>query len=126
MIDKSSCRCLRKWSRKMRISRAGIILLITLTILCGTNCSVYYRVVARKNLVDGANAFNNRKFDEAEQLFRSAVKYAPEGTTENKTALLFLARTLHSEFAANRTIKEKAEEAITQYQKVLAGNPADN
>ncbi len=110
----------------MRISRVGIIVILTLTMLFATNCSVYNTVIARKNLVDGANAFNNKKLDEAEQLFRSAVKYAPVGTSESKTALLFLARTLHSKYASNRNEKAKAEEAINYYQKVLAENPADN
>jgi tetratricopeptide (TPR) repeat protein len=110
----------------MRISQVGIIVLITLTILGGTNCSVYNRVIARKNLVDGANAFNGKKLDEAEQDFRNALKNSSEGSTENKTALLFLARTLHSKYAANRNEKAKAEEAIGYYQKVLAIDPADN
>ena len=110
----------------MRISQAGIIILIVITVLLGSNCSVYNRVIARKNLVDGAGAFNGRKFDEAEKLFRDASERAPEGSPEQKTALLFLARTLHSEYAANRTEKIKAEQAIEVYQKVLAVSPSDN
>lgn len=109
----------------MRISQAGIILLITLTIVFGASCGIYNKVIARKNLVDGANAFNGRKFPEAEQLFREAVSHAPEDSVEYKTALLFLARTLHSEYAANRVEKSKAEQAIEQYQKVLKLNPSD-
>ena len=110
----------------MRISQAGIIILIVITVLLGTNCSIYNKVIARKNLVDGAGAFNGRKFDEAEKLFRNASERAPDGSPEQKTALLFLARTLHSEYAANRVEKTKAEQAIEVYQKVLAVSPADN
>ncbi len=97
-----------------------------LLILSGTSCSYYNRVIARKNVVDGAEAFKNRKFDDAEALFRLAVKRAPPGTDEHKTAMLFLARTLHSQFAANRLLKEKAEEAIGEYIKVLQSDPKDN
>jgi tetratricopeptide (TPR) repeat protein len=110
----------------MRISRVGIIVLIVSTILSGTSCAIYSRVIARKNLVDGANAFNGKKLDEAEQDFRNALKNSTDGSTEYKTALLFLARTLHSKYAANRTEKAKAEEAIGYYQQVLKVDPADN
>jgi len=110
----------------MRISRAGIIVIIALAALFGANCSIVNKVIARKSLVDGAKAFKDRKFDVAEQLFRDSLQRAPEGSPEHKTSLLFLARTLHSEFAANRNLKEKAEEAIEQYQKVLAEDPKDN
>lgn len=104
----------------MRFSRLGILVLISVSVFLGTNCSYYNRVLARKSLVDGASAYKNRKFAEAEQLFRNAVSRDPEGkTVEGKTAQLFLARTLHSEYIGNRSEKSKAEEAIKEYQKVL-------
>lgn len=110
----------------MRVSQVGIFVILGFLILFGANCSVYNKVIARKNVVDGAEAFKNRKFDEAEALFRQAVSRAPAGSNEQKTAQLFLARTLHSEFASNRQAKEKAEEAIGEYTKVLAADPKDN
>jgi tetratricopeptide (TPR) repeat protein len=106
----------------MKISQAGILGLILLVALSGTGCNFF----ARKNVVDGAEAFKNRKFDEAEQLFRLAVSRAPADSVEGRTAQLFLARTLHSQFAADRSNTLKAEEAIEAYQKVLAVNPSDN
>lgn len=110
----------------MRFSRLGILVLISISVFLGTNCSYYNRVLARKSLVDGASAYKNRKFAEAEQLFRNAVKRDPEGKTmEGKTAQLFLARTLHSEYIGNRSDKSKAEEAVKEYQKVLRENPTD-
>jgi tetratricopeptide (TPR) repeat protein len=110
----------------MRVSQVGIVILLGLLILSGSSCSYYNKVIARKNVVDGAESFKNRKFPEAEELFRRAVARAPEGTDEKKTALLFLARTLHSEFAANRSLTDKAEEAIKQYQDVLKLDAKDN
>jgi tetratricopeptide (TPR) repeat protein len=110
----------------MRVSQVGIFILLGLFILSGSSCSYYNKVIARKNVVDGAEAFKNRKFPEAEELFRRAVSRAPEGSDEKKTAVLFLARTLHSEFAADRAKIEKATEAITQYQEVLKLDPKDN
>jgi len=116
-----------KWSRKMRISRVGIIILISLSVLIGSNCAYYNRIIARKNLVDGAKAYKDRKFKEAEQLFRAAVNRDPQGTTdEGKTAQLFLARTLHSQYVGNRSDSTLAEQAIEAYKKVLTEKIDDN
>jgi tetratricopeptide (TPR) repeat protein len=77
--------------------------------------------MARKNLVDGSNAYKGRKFPEAEKLFRDAVSRDPSGTyVEGRMAQLFLARTLHSRYIGNRQEKQLAEEAISEYQKALA------
>lgn len=110
----------------MRFSRIGVFVLLSLSVLIGANCSVYNRVMARKNLVDGSKAYKDRKFPEAEQLFRLAVERDPKGEyVEGKTAQLFLARTLHSEYIGNRADKAKAEQAIAEYQKALALDPKD-
>ncbi|HVE57611.1 MAG TPA: hypothetical protein VNB22_12330 [Pyrinomonadaceae bacterium] len=72
-------------------------------------------------MVDGATAYKERKFQVAEQLFRKTVEIDPKAETmEGKTAQLFLARTLHSEYISDRKNTAKAEEAIQAYQKVLA------
>jgi tetratricopeptide (TPR) repeat protein len=110
----------------MRFSRLGVFLLLSVAVLSGTNCSYYNRVMARKDLVDGSKAYKDRKFPEAERLFREAVARDPNGQTEEgKVAQLFLARTLHSEYIGDRVNKAKAEEAIAQYQKSLQENPND-
>lgn len=110
----------------MRFSRLGIYSLILITVLVGANCSYYNRVIARKNLVDGGKAYKDRHFQEAEQLFRNAISRDSSGqTVEGKTAQLFLARTLHSEFIGNRQDTAKAEDAIKEYKKVLSENIKD-
>ena len=110
----------------MRFSRVGILVLISFTVLIGTNCAYFNRIIARKNLVDGANAYKERKFQQAEELFRSAAASDPEGNTlESTTAQLFLARTLHSEYISNRSLPNLAESAIAEYKKVLAKDPDD-
>ena len=106
----------------MRISQVGILGLVLFLVFGATGCNF----LARKNVVDGAEAFKNRKFDEAESLFRLAISRAPADSVEGKTAQLFLARTLHSEFAGDRGNIPKAEEAIEAYKKVLEVNPNDN
>ncbi len=104
----------------MKVSRLGIFTLLLLTVVLGASCSFYNRVMARKNLVDGAKIYNDRDFKAAEERFRKAVSYDPNFTTEeSKMAQLFLARTIHSEFAGNRKLTEKAESAIKEYQIAL-------
>lgn len=115
-----------EWSQMMRFSRLGVLVVLTITVLVGANCSYYNRVIARKNLVDGSKAYKDRKFSEAEALFRAAIALDPEGKhLEGQTAQVFLARTLHSEYIGNRSNTAKAEEAISEYQKALAMNPGD-
>ncbi|MCY7375733.1 MAG: hypothetical protein LH472_07145 [Pyrinomonadaceae bacterium] len=90
------------------------------------NCSYYNRIITRKNLVDGGQAYKDRKFPDAEQLFRNAISRDPQGqTAEGKAAQLFLARTLHSQFIGDRQVTAKADEAIQEYKKVLAGDAKD-
>jgi tetratricopeptide (TPR) repeat protein len=110
----------------MRFSRLGLFVFILSTVLIGTNCNYYNRIIARKNLVDGAAAYQGRKFQEAQGLFREAVARDPQlETIEGKTAQLFLARTLHSEYIGNRKNTDLAEQAIAEYQKVLKVDPKD-
>jgi len=105
----------------MRISRLGIFVLILFAVITGANCSYYNRIITQKNLVDGAKAYKDRKFQEAEQLFRDAVARDPQGETkQGSTAQLFLARTLHSMYIGNRSNPDKANEAIQEYKKALA------
>lgn len=104
----------------MRLSRFWVLLLISAFALAGTSCSYYNKVMARKNLVDGSKAYKDRKFAEAERLFRYAASLDPEGNTlEGRTAQLSLARTLHSMYIGDRQKKEFAESALAEYQKSL-------
>lgn len=110
----------------MRFSRLGVFAAILVTALLGTSCGYYNRVMARKDLVDGSNAYKGRKFPEAERLFRNAVSRDPSGETiEGRTAQLFLARTLHSKYIGDRKQTAWAEEAIAEYHKALALDAKD-
>ena len=110
----------------MRLSRFGVLVLISFTILIGTNCSYYNKVMGRSSLVDGSKAYKDRKFPEAERLFRYAASLDPNGeTVEGRTAQLSLARTLHSMFVGNRGQKELAEKALAEYQKSLPQTQKD-
>lgn len=88
----------------MRSSRLGLFVFISVVVFLGSNCNYYSRVMTRKDLVDGSEAYKGRKFAEAEAFFRSAVSRDPKGETlEGKTAQLFLARTVHSQYIGNRS-----------------------
>ena len=104
----------------MRSSRFGVLVFIACAILFTTNCSYYSQIMARKNLVDGSIAYKDRKFQEAEELFRRAAARDPEGATvEGRTAQLFLARTIHSRFIGDRQNKSLAEQAVAEYKKAI-------
>jgi len=110
----------------MRFSRLGVFVFLTISVVFTTNCSYYNRILSRKNLVDGSIAYRERKFQEAEELFRKAAGRDPEGATvEGRAAQLFLARTLHSRYIGNRDDKPKAEEAIAEYNKALTVDKND-
>jgi hypothetical protein len=104
----------------MRSSRLGVVVLVAFAALLTTNCTYYNRVMSRKNLVDGSTAYKGRKFEAAQELFRKAAARDPEGATlEGRTAQLFLARTLHQRFSAERGKTEFAEQAIVEYNKAI-------
>ncbi|MEO6333694.1 MAG: hypothetical protein ABIO91_01805 [Pyrinomonadaceae bacterium] len=110
----------------MRSSRLALLALLTLSVLLTANCSYLNRVLSRKNLVEGSIAYKERKFAQAEELFRKAASRDPEGaTTEGRTAQIFLARTLHSQYIGNREDKGLAEQAIEAYKKALAVDKND-
>lgn len=113
----------------MRLSRVGILILLSSIILVGTSCSTYNRWVSRRNLVDGVLAYKDRKFSVAEGFFRKAVSIDPEAKTEEgKKARTFLARTLNSIYVGDRSApnaKSLAEEAIKLYRASVADDVAD-
>ena len=74
----------------MRLPRVGLLFLIAASVLGGASCGYYTRIMSRKDLVDGSMAYRERKFAEAEELFRKAAGRDPKGdTVEGKTAQVF-------------------------------------
>jgi tetratricopeptide (TPR) repeat protein len=108
----------------MSFSRLGVIVFLGALVAVSTGCEAYNRILTRKDVVDGSTAYKERKFAEAEELFRKAAARDPEGKTEEgKIAQLFLARTLHSRFIGDRQKREYAEQAIAEYKKALQNDP---
>jgi len=110
----------------MRMSRFIGLSLVIVALVGASGCSLYKRTVVQKKVVDGAKAFQERKFEQAEALFREGIAADPEFETEEaKLAERFLANTLQSQFGINRKNTEKAEQAIVVFKSVLAKNPGD-
>jgi len=75
-------------------------------------------------LNEAARAYREGKFPEAEQHSRRAAELDPN----NKTAPMFIARTIHAQYRPGVQAPEnvaKAQEAIDAYQQILAKNPQD-
>src|ERR1043165_9126243 len=114
----------------MKLSQARIVITIatgiTLAILVVTSsgCGVINRIRAKNQLNEAAKAYRDGHFPEAEQHSRRAAELDPN----NKTAPMFIARTIHAQYRPGVQSQEniaKAQEAIVAYQQLLANNPAD-
>lgn len=103
-----------------------VIATVALVILVATasGCGVINRIRAKNQLNEAARAYREGKFPEAEQHSREAAQLDPD----NKTAPMFIARTIHAQYRpgvqAPENIK-KAQDAIEAYQKILEKNPQD-
>ncbi|MFM8439934.1 MAG: hypothetical protein ACKN97_01445 [Acidobacteriota bacterium] len=110
----------------MKNSIKGIGILCLLVAVIGTGCNPFHRISARRKLVDGATEYKNRKFDKAEELFRSILESEPEvASPEARFAEVFLARTIHMKFMANTKNVELANNAIALYKQAIERNPSD-
>jgi len=75
-------------------------------------------------LNEAARAYREGKFPEAEQHSREAAQLDPD----NKTAPMFIARTIHAQYRPGVQSPDniaKAQAAIEAYQQILAKNPQD-
>jgi len=114
----------------MKLSQARVVTTvaigIVLAILVATNssCGVVNRIRAKNQLNEAAKAYREGHFPEAEQHSRRAAELDPN----NKTAPMFIARTIHAQYRPGVQSPDnvaKAQEAIVAYQQLLANNPQD-
>src|ERR1044072_3550054 len=100
------------------------ILVLAILVATASGCGVINRIRAKNQLNEAARAYREGKFPEAEQHSREAAALGPN----NKTAPMFIARTIHAQFRPGVQSPEnvaKAQEAIAAYQQLLARNPQD-
>jgi len=109
----------------MKLSQTRIAALLVILVSITSGCGVIYRIRAKNQLNEAARAYREGKFQEAEDHSRRAAELDPD----NKTAPMFIARTIHAQYRPGVQSPEnikKAEDAIDAYKKLLANNPKDD
>src|SRR5678810_790171 len=108
----------------MKLSQTGIVMILAILVATSSGCGVINRIRAKNQLNEAAKAYREGHFPEAEEHSLSAAELDPN----NKTAPMFIARTIHAQYRPGVQSPEniaKAQEAIIAYQQLLANNPAD-
>jgi len=104
---------------KLSLARIAIILAV---LVATSGCGVINRIRAKNELNEAARTYRESHFDQAEQHARRALELDPN----NKTAPLFIARTVHAQYRPGVTAADniaKANEAIAAYKEILAADP---
>src|ERR1051325_2440449 len=108
----------------MKLAQTGIVILLAVLVATTSGCGIINRIRSKNQLNEAAQAYREGRFVEAEQHSRRAAELDPN----NKTAPMFIARTIHAQYRPGVQTPEniaKAQEAINAYQQILAKNPAD-
>ena len=108
----------------MKLSQARIAIALAVLVATASGCGVINRIRAKNELNEAARTYREGQFVEAEQHSRRALALDPN----NKTAPLFIARTIHAQYKNGVTTPEniaKAQEAIEAYRKILEADPTN-
>ena len=108
----------------MKLSQTRIAIIVAILVATTSGCGVINRIRAKNQLNEAARAYREGRFEEAEQHSRQAASYDPE----NKTAPMFIARTIHAQYRPGVQTPDniaKAQKAIEAYQVILQNNPKD-
>jgi tetratricopeptide (TPR) repeat protein len=106
----------------MKLAQAGIAITLAVLVVLSSGCSLVNRIRAKNELNEAARAYRESHFEEAEQRSRRAVELDPS----NKTAPLFVARTIHAQYRPGVNTPQnlaKANEAIEAYKRILQNDP---
>src|SRR5678816_4745179 len=108
----------------MKLSQTRIAIVLAVLVATSSGCGVINRIRAKNQLNEAARAYREGRFPEAEQHSLRAAELDPD----NKTAPMFIARTIHAQYRPGVQTPEniaKAQQAIEAYQQLLAKNPQD-
>jgi len=109
----------------MKLFQARVAMVsLGLLVASSSGCSVVNKLRAKNELNETARSYKEGRFEEAEQHARRAVELDPS----NKTAPIFVARTIHSQYKPGIDTPEnlkKAHEAIDAYQRILQNDPTN-
>jgi tetratricopeptide (TPR) repeat protein len=110
----------------MKLSQTRIaICLAILVVTTSSGCGTVNRIRAKNELNEAAHSYREGNYPEAEQHSRKALELDPD----NKTALSFIARTIHAQYKPGVQAAEnvaKANEAIQAYQSILEKDPKND
>ena len=109
----------------MKLSQTRIAIPMAVLVVATSGCSVINRIRAKNELNEAARAYRESHFDEAEQRSRRALELDPD----NKTAPIFIARTIHAQYRPGVSSPEnvaKANEAIEAYKRILEKDPQND
>ncbi|HKP81573.1 MAG TPA: hypothetical protein VJT69_06130 [Pyrinomonadaceae bacterium] len=114
---------------KLSLTRIAIVfvavLVLAVLVIGSSGCGVINRIRAKNQLNEAARSYREGRFAEAEQHSREAAELDPN----NKTAPMFIARTIHAQYRPGVQSPDnvaKAQQAIEAYQQLLAKNPQDD
>lgn len=109
----------------MKLSQARIAITLAVLVVFTSSCSLVNRIRAKNELNEAARAYRESNFTEAEERSRKALELDPT----NKTAPLFIARTIHAQYRPGVSTPEnlaKAQAAIDAYKKILETDPSND
>ncbi|HEV8429042.1 MAG TPA: hypothetical protein VGQ41_14165 [Pyrinomonadaceae bacterium] len=109
----------------MKLSQTRIAIVLAVLVATSSGCGVINRIRAKNQLNEAARAYREGRFLEAEAHSREAASLDPD----NKTAPMFIARTIHAQYRPGVQTPDnikKAQEAIEAYQEILRRNPKDD
>ena len=109
----------------MKLSQTRIAIVLAVLVFTASGCGIVNRIRAKNELNEAARAYREGQFTQAEQHSRRALELDPD----SKTALSFIARTIHAQYRPGVQAAEnvaKANEAIQAYQRILEKDPKND
>ncbi|HEX8352592.1 MAG TPA: tetratricopeptide repeat protein [Pyrinomonadaceae bacterium] len=108
----------------MKLSRTSIAVLLVALVSATGGCTLVNRVRAKNALNEGARAYKDGRFPDAEARFREAYELDPT----QKNAPTFIARAVQQQYKPGVQTPENlavGEKAVAAYQDILKVNPAN-
>jgi hypothetical protein len=106
----------------MKLSRIHIVALLAALVFSSGGCTLVNRVRAKNALNEGARAYRDGRFKDAEDKFREAYELDPS----QKNAPLFIARAVQQQYKPGVNTPDNVavgERAIAAYQDILNKDP---
>ncbi|MBV9923465.1 MAG: hypothetical protein JOZ96_00385 [Acidobacteria bacterium] len=109
----------------MKLSRTSIAALLFALVATSGGCTLVNRVRAKNALNEGARAYKDGRFPDAEAKFRDAYELDPT----QKNAPVFIARAVQQQYKPGVQTPENlsvGEKAVAAYQEILNRDPAND